>query len=153
MNPKDWKVTLLLADYAECINGKLYIMGGGWSVTGPDPSVIGIAAKIEVPWDETNRRHRAVLRLVDSDGQVVQVQTPVGDAPFEIPAEFEVGRPPGLKPGTPIDMPFAFNLGPLPLPPDRRFVLTLAIDDASADDWQVTFTTRPAQPAAPQQPA
>ena len=31
------KVTMLLADSAQAIEGKLYILGGGWSITGPDP--------------------------------------------------------------------------------------------------------------------
>ena len=55
---------------------------------------------------------------------------------------FEVGRPPGLKPGTPLDFPVAVNSGPLPLGPggalrvatlDRRPVgrgLAAALHDA-----------------------
>ena len=29
------KVTMMLADAAQAVEGKLYILGGGWSVTGP----------------------------------------------------------------------------------------------------------------------
>ena len=29
---------MLLADAAQQLGGKLYILGGGWSVTGPQPA-------------------------------------------------------------------------------------------------------------------
>jgi hypothetical protein len=139
------KLTLLLADFAEAINNKLYIMGGGWSVIGPDPATFAIAVKLEVPWDETNKRHQLELKLVDADEKPIMVPTPVGDKPLEIGGEFEVGRPVGLKPGTPLDVALAFNMGPLPLPSDTRCVWRCYIDGNTRDEWQSTFTTRPAK--------
>ena len=32
------KLTMLLCDHATVAEGKLYINGAGWSVTGPEPS-------------------------------------------------------------------------------------------------------------------
>lgn len=140
------KVTMLLADSAQAVNGKLYILGGGWSITGPEPPVMAIAIKIEVPWDQTNMAHTCRLELVDSDGQPVMTPSPVGDLQIEIKAEFEVGRPAGVRPGTPIDLPLAINLGPLPIPPGGRYVWRLFIDDDTDEDWQLAFSTRPAGP-------
>ena len=37
------KVTMLLADYAAVADGKLTIVGGGWSVTGPVSPPFAIA--------------------------------------------------------------------------------------------------------------
>jgi hypothetical protein len=37
-------VTLVLADYAVVSDGKLTIVGGGWSITGPDPAPSAVAA-------------------------------------------------------------------------------------------------------------
>lgn len=112
--PAAWKITMLLADNAQAVSGKLYILGGGWSITAPGaPSAI--ALKIEVPWGEANKRHKLTLSLMNSDGHVVQVQGPAGPQDFVITSEFEIGRPPGLVQGTPLDAPFAVNLGPLPL--------------------------------------
>ena len=37
---------MMLADAAQAVEGKLYILGGGWSVTGPEPSASAIAAYI-----------------------------------------------------------------------------------------------------------
>lgn len=139
------RLTLLLADFARAINNKLYIMGGGWSIIGPDPPPFAVAVKLEVPWDETNKRHRLDFRFVDADAKPIMVPTPVGDKPVEIGGEFEVGRPPGLKPGSPLDVAVAFNIGPLPLPTDTRCVWKCFIDAETTEDRQLAFTTRPAR--------
>lgn len=137
------RVTMLLADAAEAVNGKLYILGGGWSITGPEPMPSALALKIDVPWTEANRRHSLVLSLRNADGLPVLLPTPDGERPLEIKGDFEVGRPPGISAGTPLDATLAISIGPLPLPAGQRFVWTLAIDGESRDEWQVPFSTRP----------
>ena len=94
------KATLLLADAAQAADGKLYVLGGGWSVTGPQPTPMAIALKIDVPWDQANSRHRWRIELVDADGQPVEVEEA---AARRLEQEFELGRPPGVKPGTSLD--------------------------------------------------
>src|SRR5437773_2447242 len=110
------KVTMLLADAAEAVNGKLYILGGGWTITGPNPSPSAIALYISVPWEEANRRHRLKLSLLTADDQPVPVPTPNGDVPLEVSGDFEVGRPPGSVPGAAISVALALSVGPVPLP-------------------------------------
>ena len=39
---------MLLCDSAQVADGKLYILGGGWSMTGPDPVPSAVALKIDV---------------------------------------------------------------------------------------------------------
>jgi hypothetical protein len=136
------KVTMLLADAAEAANGKLYILGGGWSITGPDPAPMAIALKIEVPWDRGNEVHHLQLRLVDADGEPVLVESPDGETPLVLDADFETGRPAGLKPGTPLDFTMAVGLGPLALEPDARYEWRLTIDGQEDDAWRVAFSTR-----------
>lgn len=139
------KATLLLADYATVSDGKLSIVGGGWSVTGPDPVPFGIALLIQVPWDQANQRHTLRLELLDADGIPVAFPDEDGEEQpvvFFDDVEFEVGRPPGLKPGTPLDFPLAVNSGPLPIPPGGRYEWRLSIDGTSRDDWRLAFTTR-----------
>jgi hypothetical protein len=145
------KVTMLLADSAQAVEGKLYILGGGWSIIGPTPTPMAIAMKIEVPWTEANIAHRLRLALFDEDGRPVLVPTPTGEQPFEIHIPFEVGRPPGLRTGTPLDLPLAINLAPLPLRPNSRYVWRCFINDQTSDEWQVSFSTRP-DPAQSQLP-
>lgn len=143
------KVTMLLADFAQAVNGKLYIMGGGWSITGPMPSPSAIAVKVEVPWNETNRKHNIRVELLDTDYHPVLVPTPAGNTPLVISGDFEVGRPAGLIQGSPIDVPFAFNIGPIPLAPEQRYIWKLTIDGTSNDNWQVAFSTRPSAQIPP----
>jgi uncharacterized protein DUF6941 len=137
------KVTMMLADYAQVSEGKLTIVGGGWSVTGPMPVPFAIAILFEVPWDRANIKHRFRLDLVDSDGHVVFVPTEDGEEPFTIEGEFEAGRPPGLKPGTPLDVPIAINLPGPPFPPGGRYEWRLSVNGESQDGWRLPFSTRP----------
>lgn len=105
---------LLLCDHAEAVNGKLYINGGGWNLLftpGVPVPNISLAILIEVPWTETNVRHRLRADLLTTDGDVVEVQ---GNA-ISLAGEFEIGRPPGIKPGTSLNTPMAMNLGGLVL--------------------------------------
>jgi len=135
------KVTMLLADAAQAVDNKLYILGGGWSITGPAPTPMAFALKIEVPWNDTNRKHQLRLILEDQDGQPVKIPTPVGEQLVEIQSEFEVGRPPGLTAGTPIDLALAINVGPLPIPPGGRYVWKCLINNEAQEE--VSFSTRP----------
>jgi hypothetical protein len=133
--------TMLLADAAQAIDNKLYVLGGGWSVTGPDPTPSALALALKVPWDEANERHELRIELLDSDGRPVAAGEP--DArPVVIESQFEVGRPPGLRPGTPIDLAFAIGIGPMPLPPGGRFEWRLTIDGRSEAHWHAAFSTR-----------
>jgi hypothetical protein len=136
------KVTMMLADYAQVTEGKLTIVGGGWSVTGPMPVPFAIAILFEVPWDRANMKHRFRLDLVDADGQVVFVPTEEGEEPLTIEGEFEAGRPPGLKPGTPLDVPIAINLPGPPIPPGGRFEWRLTVNGESEGAWRLAFSTR-----------
>jgi len=148
-NGPKMKLTMLLADSAQAVDGKLYILGGGWSITGPQPTPSAIALKIEVPWDRANQRYDLEIALLDVDGHPVQVPTPSGDRPIELKSQFEVGRPAGLLPGTPLDVAFAVNLGPLPLRPGQRYVWRCSINGNTDEDWQVAFSTREQQQQPP----
>jgi len=134
------KLTMLLADAVQAVNGKLYVLGGGWSIAGPELAPSGLAIKIDVPWDEANKKHRFRLALLDADGHAVMV--PGGQAAVEVSGEFEAGRPAGLRPGTPLDVVLALNIGPLLLDADSRYVWRMWIDEQTREDWEVSFSTR-----------
>ena len=99
--------TMLLCDAAEEVGGKLYILGGGWSfLHRPDvPTNMALAVKIAVPWNETNREHALRAHLLTEDGEAVEV----GGEAVEATGNFEVGRPPGVKPGSDLDAPFVLG--------------------------------------------
>jgi hypothetical protein len=138
------KVTMLLADMAQAVAGKLYVLGGGWSMIGPGATPSALAIKIEIPWDEANRQHQLLIELVDLDGRPVEV----GGKPVEVRGQFEAGRPAGLAAGTPLDAVLAINLPPIPLAPGHRYVWRLSINGSSREDWQAAFTVRPGSPPA-----
>jgi hypothetical protein len=138
------KAKLLLADSAQVASGKLYMLGGGWNITGPQPQPFALAMLIEVPWDRANEQHRIRLELLDADGQGVIVPLPDGsEGPLVIEADFEVGRPPGLKRGAPLNVPLAINLAPQPIPPNGRYEWRLSINGDTDENWRETFSTRP----------
>jgi len=112
---------MILCDSAQVADGKLYILGGGWSLTGPDPAPSAIAMKLEIDWNEADSPHHWELYLEDADGHPVLV--------------------PG--PDSPIDLPLAVSVGPLPLEAGTRYAWRLVMDGEGSPDWALSFTTRP----------
>ena len=86
---------MLLCDAAQVADGKLYILGGGWSMTGPDPVPSAVALKIDVEWHEAGVAHHWELFLEDADGRPVMVETNEGSQPVEVRGEFTVTHPAG----------------------------------------------------------
>lgn len=119
---------MLLADYAAAVDNKLYISGGGWSInSGVGPLTMALGIKLEVPWTDANIRHRLRLVLMDPDSQPIILE---GQS-IEAQGEFEVGRPPGVPPGTPLDLAMAFNFQGVPLE-GGEYSWHLLIDDEMA---------------------
>lgn len=83
-----------------------------------DPSRHGRGA------DLANHRFTVRLYLTAGDGQPVDL----GEGPIEAATHIEVGRPPGLEVGTPLDATLALNAGALPLAPGS-YVLELQMDE------------------------
>jgi Family of unknown function (DUF6941) len=132
------RVTMMLADAAQEVNGKLYVLGGGWSVTGPLLPPMALALKLDVPWSAANQEHEFLLMLVDADGHPVRV---ADDNDVKAGGTFEVGRPPGLPAGTDIDFAFAVTVPSLPLAAGR-YAWQLWIDGETSEDWQRPFQVR-----------
>jgi hypothetical protein len=133
------RVTMMLADAAQEVNGKLYVLGGGWSVTGPVLPPMALALKLDVPWSAANQAHEFLLVLVDADGHPVRVGG--DDADVRAGGTFEVGRPQGLPAGTDIDFAFAVTVPSLPLAAGR-YAWQLWIDGETSEDWQRPFQVR-----------
>ncbi len=107
---------MLLCDYAEELNGKLYIMGGGWSrlFTPNQPTNMALAIKLLVPWIEANRPHNIGVRLRTQDEEPVQNEQ---GQDIQLIGQMEVGRPPGIRPGSRIDAPLALRFQGISLDP------------------------------------
>ena len=104
--------TILLCDWAEAVNGKLYVLGGGWSrMTANQPIPLALAVKLAVDWDQANKKIPIKVTLVTEDGGTVVVD----GLPVLIDAAVEVGRPAGIRPGSKLDAVLVFRFPALSL--------------------------------------
>ncbi len=113
---------MMLCDAAQSIGGKLYILGGGWSQVPAASLAAGqsmsLAIYLAVPWDQANELLDIAAQLQSDDGEAIETTGP-DDAggPVEARGQLEVGRPTGLKRGTPLDSTLALNFAGLSLDP------------------------------------
>ena len=61
------RATLLLCDYAAVAEGKLNILGAGWTTTH-NVTTHAVAVLLEVPWDRTNAKMTIQLELKEQAG-------------------------------------------------------------------------------------
>ena len=135
------RTTLLLADYARVSDGKLDVIGGGWSImNAAGPFGFFVAALFQIPWDQTNTKHQFRFELLDADGNAVPTG---GEDMVHAEGEFEAGRPAGLTVGTPVDLPLVVPFGPLVVEPGR-YEIRLTIDGETKENWFVAFSVRQA---------
>jgi len=134
---------MMLSDAVQVADGKLFILGGGWDITGPQPSPSGIAIRFEVSPNEFNVSHHWELFLEDADGQLIMVETPDGPQSIEVRGDFTASAAIGAPEGTPTIIPVGINFGPIPFLPNARFTWRLIVDGDSLPGSTVSFTTRP----------
>ena len=112
---------LLLADSAQAVDGKLYILGGAWNMLRfpefPASLMVGIAVAIDVEWTETNQRHHLDIHFEDADGRAMDPR---------IGADFEAGRPPGAIAGADLRIVLAVN-GPLHVPTPGQYAAVASV--------------------------
>lgn len=125
---------LILADRAEAVNGKLYMMGGGWDVLAP-PSLAGpagfsVALGILVPWLATNMDHQCTVRLEDADGTLL----------VEMRVDFRTGRPSSMEHGAAQRMMIALPVSTI-FPAAGRYAIVATIGE---QERRAAFAVRPA---------
>jgi hypothetical protein len=133
---------MLLCDYAEALNGKLYISGGGWhQISAFQGVTCYVALMIGIPWGATNQRHRMRLTLCTEDGE--NVHGPTGED-IEVSGEFEVGRPPGVRAGTNLYNTMALGFQGLPLETGRYcFVFEIDGTELARETFDVVIQELP----------
>lgn len=118
----DW---LMLADWAESINGKIYIQGGGWDrrLASPEgtPIELSVAAGILVPWHLTNQQHMFSLVFETGDGRELN----------RLEGSVSVGRPINSVQGQKMRIPVALR-GTLELPGLGAYQAKLTLNGAIA---------------------
>src|SRR2546429_1494699 len=95
------RATMMLADYAQIADGKLFISGGGWSTCGPGPTPCAVVTIFHVPWQETDEKVSFALRLIDEDGRAVMQPGATDGLPVQVNGHFEARPPSPRTPGRP----------------------------------------------------
>jgi hypothetical protein len=109
------RLTVVLCDAAQTVDGKVYILGGGWThVVASQPLSLALAVVVAVPWGDANRRHPVSVALTDEDGH--EISLPSGEI-VKSEGKFEVGRPPGIKAGSDLNATMVFKFAGLHLDP------------------------------------
>jgi len=129
---------LLVADRAEVVNGKLYLMGGSWDRIQP-PSfphrmMLGIALGVRIPFAHTDDQHKVAIDLQLEDKRLLG---------FE--AKLTTGRPPGMA-GMDMLVPMAFNV-PVAISSEGQLVLRASVDDRAPRRHEIKVTQRPQRQA------
>ena len=133
------KATLILGDCARVAEGKLDILGGGWSTLRAAGShAIGLL--LTVPWLEQDEPHLFSLALTDERGQIVVND---GEPLFKGEGTFGANRDPNVLLGGPATLPMAINVPALPLRPGARYKYVLTIDGLQNPEWELPFAVAP----------
>ncbi|HMS60233.1 MAG TPA: hypothetical protein PKA49_15445 [Tepidiformaceae bacterium] len=130
----------LICDYAEAVNGKMYIMGAGWEMTTapalPAAVRIAVAFGVRFGWDETNKAAPVIVRIEDDDGSEL----------VRIEGQMNVGRPPLLPPGSTQLAQMAANV-PVSVPRYGGYIVVVrAGEGADAVERRLPFRVAPVRP-------
>ena len=127
---------LLVADRAEVVNGKLYLMGGSWDRIQPQQvphrMMLGIALGVRIPFAYTDDQHSVAIELLHGETRMIG---------FE--AKLATGRPPGMS-GMDMLVPMAFNI-PIAIPDEGQIALKAVIDGAHGRRHDIKVIKRPQQ--------
>ena len=113
---------IVVADKAEAINGKLYMMGGGWDrlwlATMPGEHHFSVGVSVIIPWMATNSEHRLQILITD------ETETEVASAQVL----FNAGTSAIMKRGEIQKVLAAFNLG-VTFPKIGTYTVRAMVDD------------------------
>jgi len=123
----------VLADYAELVAGKLYLMGGGWDTSNVSEVPAGVrcavAVGVRMAWEDIGARVPVVIVVEDDDGQEF----------VRLAAEMSVGQAPNLPPGSSQLSQLAANM-PLTLPKMGGYRVHITVgSDAALQERSLPF--------------
>ena len=92
---------------------------------------MSLAVKLAVPWSRANERISIEATLITDHGEPVLQERDAGEEPVRAEGQMELGRPPGLRHGTPLDATFVLDFEGLDLDVGG-YVWELKVDDTEA---------------------
>lgn len=128
---------IILADGAEVVNNKLYLIGGGWETLTVNAGLpvlhpCAVAVAFSVPWNETNQQHTIEIAIDDLDGTEL----------VKLEGQVEVGRPAGIPLGEAQRIQMALKLS-LPLGRLGTHVIIARIEGQEARRVQFNVVAGP----------
>ena len=133
---------IILADRAEVLNGKLYMMGGGWDritvVDFAQPTNLGLAVAVNIPWNATNQQHNLAVRVETLD--TTELNT--------VQVGFTPGRPPVLRTAEAQRVIFALGQA-ITLPGPGTYTIKALLNDDVANQ-RTTYFHAVMAPSRPQ---
>ncbi len=120
---------LILADAAQAVEGKHYILGAGWdrvsAMSFPFAlQSLGVAIRLRIPWNDTNQPHTFEVDVLDDDGASI---LPAESRPIR--GNINVGRPPQIAPGSDQVACLALNLSLLQFVRPGAYVVVVRVAD------------------------
>jgi hypothetical protein len=117
---------VILAERVEVLNGKLYMMGGGYDrlfLERPPPQTMPVtfAVGLLVPWEASGREHQLQFAVLDEAGNTVAASDQL---------VVNLNSPPGLVDGESQRVMLAPLGGPVTFPSYGKFVLRVVLDGA-----------------------
>jgi hypothetical protein len=118
----------VLADAAQAVGGKIFILGGGWNVyrsaSYPAPVQLAIALGIGFTSNEIGIRYPLKIVIADEAGVPIVP---------ELDGQIETGQPaPDLPKGLPVKIPVAWNVS-FAVPRPGRYGIVVTVGSAQAD--------------------
>lgn len=135
----------LLADAVQVLQGKLYVLGGGWNTLfvadfpARHPS-LGVGLRVRVPWSWTDRPLKIGIDLQDEDGARILPGPPIVQG-------VKVSRPVGMPDGSDVVLARSFTFNNLVFPRAGAYSFVLTLDDEPADRLRFNVLRRPGRDA------
>jgi len=115
MTAIDPKILLITADAASISDGKINMLGAGWTRISAGLANFCVVVRLDIPWTMTNSDLDWSLDLTDQDGRVYEPTDASGKLHLE--GQVQVGRPDSLAQGASLEAPLVIPFIQLPLRP------------------------------------
>jgi hypothetical protein len=131
----------LLADAVQVVQGKLYVLGGGWDtlfVAGLPARypTLGLGLRVRVPWSWTDQVLVIGVDLQDEDGARVLPTPPLKQG-------VKVARPQGLPEGSDVGVARSFTFNNLTFPSEGYYSFVVSLNDEVATRLRFAVRQRP----------
>lgn len=130
----------LLADAAQVVQGKLYVLGGGWNTlfVGSFPArhpSLSVGLRVRVPWSWSERTIVIAVDLQDQDGGRVLPTGPIRQG-------VRVARPQGMPEGSDIVLARSFTFNNLTFTGPGGYSFVISLDDEVVERLRFTVLQR-----------